>query len=82
MRKRRAGEEEHLEELVPGELDERDQTILEALRRLGEATAAMLVKETGIPKSPLYRRLKRLEEAGVIESRRLRGKTYYRLRKK
>ena len=82
MRKRRAGEEEHLEELVPGELDERDQSILEALRRLGEATAAMLVKETGIPKSPRYRRLKRREEAGIIESRRLRGKTYYRLRKK
>lgn len=79
--RRRKGVEEGLEELAPGELDERDQAILEALKRLGEATASMLVKEAGIPKSPLYRRLRRLEEAGIIESRRVKGKTYYKLRK-
>ncbi len=71
-----------MEELAPSELDERDQAILDALKRLGDATASMLVKETGIPKSPLYRRLKRLEEAGMVESRRVKGKTYYRLKKR
>jgi uncharacterized membrane protein len=65
---------------APAELDYRDEQIIEALRSLGgRATAQELMRKTGIPKTPLYRRLSRLEEAGLIKSSRVRGVTYYHL---
>lgn len=63
------------------ELDERDKLIVDVIRRLGEAPAQKIMEETGIPKTPLYRRLKKLEKAGVIESVLRSGKTYYRVKK-
>lgn len=60
-------------------LDERDKKILKEISKVSRITAQELMERTGIPKSPLYRRLKKLEEAGLIRSRKdLRtGQTYY-----
>ena len=63
-------------------MDDRDRAILAALSRLGEATAADIVRETGLPKTPVYRRLRRLEELGYVESRRVAGTVRYRVRGK
>jgi len=60
-------------------LDERDRKILEALRE-GPKTAGELMQETGIPKTPLYRRLKRMMEEGLIEAVEEEGVRKYRLR--
>jgi len=60
-------------------LDERDQLIVEALRS-GPKTASELMQETGIPKTPLYRRLKRLVEEGIVEAFDEGGVRKYRLR--
>ncbi len=49
-------------------IDERDRQILNAIKRLGGiATANQIMSETGIPKTPLYRRLSKLVEMGYIE---------------
>lgn len=61
------------------ELDERDKMILEALRG-GPKTASELMQETGIPKTPLYRRLRRLTDEGLIEAFDEGGVRKYRLR--
>jgi len=63
------------------ELDERDKLIINVIKRLGEVPAQKIMEETGIPKTPLYRRLKKLEKAGIIESVLRSGKTYYRVKK-
>jgi len=60
-------------------LDERDRKILEALKE-GPKTAGEIMQETGIPKTPLYRRLKRLMEEGLIEVVEEEGARKYRLR--
>ncbi|MEM0340632.1 MAG: winged helix-turn-helix transcriptional regulator [Acidilobaceae archaeon] len=62
------------------ELDDRDKAIIETLREQGEATVAELQQKTGIPKTPLYRRLKKLEEMGLIEPRETGGARKYRLK--
>ena len=62
-------------------LDERDQKILEALES-GPKTAADLMRETGIPKTPLYRRLRRLVEEGLVEAYEEEGVRRYRLAKR
>ena len=50
------------------DIDERDREILEAIRRLGgSATAQEIQEATGIPKTPLYRRLQRLVKYGLLE---------------
>ncbi|RLG75310.1 MAG: hypothetical protein DRO23_04330 [Thermoprotei archaeon] len=64
------------------ELDERDNKILTVLSKHGEMTAYELIDKTGIPKTPLYRRLKRLEKLGYIESVVKAGRTIYRLKTK
>jgi uncharacterized membrane protein len=49
-------------------LDDRDKAILEAIRKLGGvATASQIMSETGIPKTPLYRRINKLVKMGFIE---------------
>ncbi|MEB3859759.1 MAG: winged helix-turn-helix transcriptional regulator, partial [Desulfurococcales archaeon] len=63
-------------------LDERDQAIIEAVRRLGEATSSELMEATGIPKTPLYRRLGKLVDMGYLESFERAGKRYYRVKKR
>ena len=68
------------QEPVPVEgLDERDRMIIEALRA-GPKTASELLQATGIPKTPLYRRLRRLVEEGVIEAFEEGGVRKYKLR--
>lgn len=63
------------------ELDERDKKIIETLIREGELTAQELIEKTKIPKTPLYRRLKKLVSQGYLETVNRGGKTYYRVRK-
>ena len=63
------------------EIDERDKLIVDVIRRPGEAPAQKIMEETGMPKTPLYRRLKKLEKAGIIESVLRSGKTYYKVKK-
>ena len=54
-------------ELATARLDERDEAILEYLRSHGAATAQDIMDATGIPRTPLYRRLRKLESMGLIE---------------
>jgi uncharacterized membrane protein len=61
-------------------LDERDRLILETLKNMGEATAPTLQKATGIPKTPLYRKLEKLEKMGLIESEWRGGAKVYRVK--
>jgi uncharacterized membrane protein len=61
-------------------LDERDRLILETLKNMGEATAPTLQKATGIPKTPLYRKLEKLEKMGLIESEWRGGVKVYRVK--
>jgi uncharacterized membrane protein len=63
-----------------GNLDERDREILESLKQ-GPKTASELMRETGMPKTPLYRRLKKLEEMGLIEHFKENGVKKFRLKK-
>ncbi|MEN2999213.1 MAG: helix-turn-helix domain-containing protein [Acidilobaceae archaeon] len=64
---------------LPEELDSRDRSILQRLER-GELTAQDLMRETGIPKTPLYRRLEKLERMGLVEKSLRGGITFYKLR--
>ena len=64
-------------------LDERDKKILEALRGSEKGlTASELMEKTGIPKTPLYRRLNKLFHAGLIEYYDEGGVRRYRLKSK
>lgn len=67
-------------EVLEGELDDRDMMILDVLKG-GMKSAQEIMDETGIPKSPLYRRLKKLEDLGYIASIRKSGVKYYYLRR-
>lgn len=62
-----------------GGLDERDKKIIEALKRK-PMSAPELIQETNIPKTPLYRRLNKLVEDGVIEFYEEGGVRIYRLK--
>ncbi|MGC9113156.1 MAG: helix-turn-helix transcriptional regulator [Acidilobus sp.] len=63
-------------------LDDRDRAILDALaRRGGEATASDLIKDTGIPKTPMYRRLSKLEGMGYIDEYMKGGVKVYRCKR-
>jgi uncharacterized membrane protein len=64
--------------VVAEALDERDRLILEALKNAGEAAAPALQKATGIPKTPLYRKLEKLEKLGLVESEWRGGAKVYR----
>ncbi|MCS7106636.1 MAG: winged helix-turn-helix transcriptional regulator [Acidilobaceae archaeon] len=60
-------------------LDARDRAIMQSLER-GELTAQDLMRETNIPKTPLYRRLEKLERMGLIEKVQRGAVTFYRRR--
>lgn len=62
-------------------LDERDKAILRALKEHGELTGRELMEKTGIPKTPFYRKLKKLIDMGLIEYRDVEGIRRYRLRR-
>ncbi len=61
-------------------LDDRDRAILRALEAR-PMTASELMDATGIPRTPLYRRLKRLIEEGLIEAVEEGGVRRYRLKR-
>ncbi len=63
-------------------VDERDKIIVKALLEGGELTPQELIEKTGIPKTPLYRRLKRLEKQGIIGKRASGGRVYYYVKDK
>lgn len=67
-------------EEIYGSLDARDNKILNTLSKYGEMTAKELIEKTRIPKTPLYRRLRKLSALGLIESVSKAGITYYRVK--
>lgn len=64
---------------VEDALDERDKAIIEALRKHGELTAQEIQRITGIPKTPLYRKLEKLEKYKIIAYTIKGGVKVYRL---
>ena len=53
------------------ELDEHDRAILRALRADANQSASALARQIGLSQPATWRRIRRLEEAGVIAGRRL-----------
>ncbi len=66
-------------DVLEDELDDRDRKILDVLKD-GMKTAQEIMDLTGIPKSPLYRRLKKLESLGYIGSIKRSGVKYFYLK--
>ena len=63
-------------------LDDRDVAILDALAKMGgEATASDLISATGIPKTPMYRRLAKLVRLGYLEEGTRGGVKVYRCKR-
>lgn len=58
-------------------LDSTDKQIIDAIDQYGEITAKDLIDVTGLPKSTLYRRLKKLSDMGIVGSKVKGGVTYY-----
>ena len=48
-------------------MDKQDRKILDLLQKAGALTAAELAERIGLSKAPCWRRIKRLEEEGVIK---------------
>ncbi|WP_016731013.1 helix-turn-helix transcriptional regulator [Saccharolobus islandicus] len=71
--------EEESVDFVPEVLDERDTIVLEAIK-MGTNTLADIVRQTGLPKSTAYRRVKKLVKLGYIEEIREEGKIRYVVR--
>ncbi|ACP46642.1 conserved hypothetical protein [Sulfolobus islandicus Y.G.57.14] len=71
--------EEETVDFVPEVLDERDTIVLEAIK-MGTNTLADIVRQTGLPKSTAYRRVKKLVKLGYIEEIREEGKIRYVVR--
>ncbi|MEB3764777.1 MAG: winged helix-turn-helix domain-containing protein [Desulfurococcales archaeon] len=65
--------------VVSEALDERDRLIIDALKT-GPKTASELMDLTGIPKTPLYRRLRKLIDRGIIEYKDEGGSRKYMLK--
>ncbi|PUA33582.1 MAG: hypothetical protein B7O98_03960 [Zestosphaera tikiterensis] len=59
-------------------LDERDLKLLKILER-GEVSLAELAKESGLNKSVVWRRMKRLSDEGLVEQRYEKGKLVFKL---
>ncbi len=63
-------------------LDERDREVINAIKELGgEATASQLLAVLKIPKTSLYRRIKRLLKLGFIEEIKAGGRKIYKLKR-
>lgn len=80
LMKRRGSAPAHLADIGHAGLDDRDEAIIRALAS-GPRTAQEIMVRTGIPKTPLYRRLKKLERMGLVETFTRGGKTFYKLRR-
>jgi len=79
LRYRRAGSK-LVEVTLEESLDERDKVILETVKTMGEVTAPALQRATRIPKTPLYRKLEKLEKLGLLESEWRGGVKVYRVK--
>lgn len=66
------------EEGLAAVLDERDRAILSFVARSGRATASQIMSGTGIPRTPLYRRLDKLVKMGLLKEERQGSAKYYR----
>jgi uncharacterized membrane protein len=75
------GRDDEIIEVVNDALDERDTIVLEAIK-MGASTLADIVRQTGLPKSTAYRRIKKLVKLGYIEEMREGGKIKYVVKKK
>ncbi len=67
--------------VVTSMLDERDKQILSVLKTKGSLALSELSKETDIPKSTLWRRIKKLEKLGYISIKNISGKLIIELKK-
>ncbi len=64
-------------------LDERDREVINAIKELGgEATASQIIAALKIPKTSLYRRIRRLLRLGYIEEVEVGGRKVYKLKRK
>jgi len=68
--------EEEETELTQETLNDRDILVLEAFKQ-GAKTLSDAVKATGLPKSTVYRRIKKLVRLGYLVERREKGKIWY-----
>ncbi len=57
---------------ITNEIDERDWDILEELKKNSKLSEQKLARKTGIPMTTVHNRIKKLREAGVIETFTLR----------
>ena len=57
-------------------LADRDRVIVEAVKK-GANTLSEIVRATGLPKTTVYRRVKRLVKEGYLVERREGGKVWY-----
>ncbi|MCE4627786.1 MAG: winged helix-turn-helix transcriptional regulator [Desulfurococcales archaeon] len=82
LKRRRGAPSGGSPQIASAVLDDRDRSIIEAVRRAGPRglTASEIMSETGIPKTPLYRRLNRLVREGVLEAVEEGGVRRYRLK--
>ncbi|WP_168364299.1 helix-turn-helix transcriptional regulator [Metallosphaera hakonensis] len=63
-------------ELTTQELNDRDLMVLESFKN-GARTLSDAVRVTGLPKSTVYRRIKKLVKMGYLLEKRERGKIWY-----
>jgi uncharacterized membrane protein len=69
-------EESEEAELSSDVLNERDVIVLESFKK-GAKTLSEAVKATGLPKSTVYRRIKKLVKMGLLAEKREKGKIWY-----
>ncbi len=53
----------------PGDIDETDRKILRQLQRDGERSIADVAEAVGLSHTPVWRRIKRMQEAGILGGR-------------
>ncbi len=63
-------------------IDEVDKKILEVLNKYGELSLKEIQHKTGLPKTTLYRRLRKLVNLGLVEVRTIQGLSQYRIKVK
>ena len=75
-RRTQAKAEQGVEVEVDTGLADRDREIIEAVKK-GANTLSEIVRTTGLPKTTVYRRVKRLVKEGYLVERREGGKVWY-----
>ncbi len=66
-------------ELPPTDLDERDITLMRVIGEIGETTISELAKRTGLSKSVVWRRVRKLTDLGMISKEDVGAKSILRL---